>query len=95
MAETFEATSRYGTSLPDPQTVCTGPCEGMGCFPLYNPDLDKRTGNVLRPAKPESLNGTLLALWMTSHEYRGPHICDGYHFVTCPDCGGTGKRTGV
>jgi hypothetical protein len=29
----IEWTSRYGSTLPDPQTMCSGPCEGMGVYP--------------------------------------------------------------
>jgi hypothetical protein len=32
---TVEYTDRYGgpENWPDPATVCTGPCEGMGVYP--------------------------------------------------------------
>ena len=32
-------------------------------------------------------------LWIAAHsEKPHAHDCDGWHFVKCPDCGGTGKR---
>ncbi len=34
----------------------------------------------------------LRALWLAA-ERKKPTV-DGYHFVRCPDCGGTGKRKG-
>ena len=30
-------------------------------------------------------------LWQAAHAKK-PHECDGWHFVKCPDCDGTGKR---
>lgn len=30
-------------------------------------------------------------LWQEAHAKPHPKPCDGYHFVKCPDCGGTGK----
>lgn len=53
-------TDRYqalGMSYPDPETVCVGPCEGVGWYPEQD------------PASP-----------------------DGWRFLECPACGGTGKR---
>ena len=29
--------------------------------------------------------------WQAAHNARG-HDCDGWHFVRCPECDGTGKR---
>lgn len=33
MSEPIEFTDRYGGNWPDPETVCKGPCEGMGFYP--------------------------------------------------------------
>lgn len=73
-------TDRYqaaGIPYPDAATVCQGQCEGMGCIPVRGDETDTR----------------LLALWQAVHAK--PHVeeCDGWHFVTCPDCSGTGKRS--
>lgn len=35
-------TDRYGGRYPDPKTVCKGPCEGMGVYPVpSNKPADK------------------------------------------------------
>lgn len=82
---------RYGgpANWPDPATVCKGPCEGMGCYPLYNPEhSDPRSIHIADAPK---LEGALRTLWMTAHGDRH-HVCDGWHFVTCLGCNGTGRR---
>ena len=73
MAETRVWNDRYGGKYPDPETVCKGPCDGMGCFPVYK--------NATKPAH--------IVLWEKA-EYKKSSK-DGWHFVKCPDCSGTGK----
>ncbi len=80
-----EFTDRYsatGTPTPNGWTVCKGHCEGMGVYPMPMDEWER----------------------MPSRER--PHICpqrdendewdfppaDGYLFVWCEDCGGTGRR---
>ncbi len=80
----FEFTDRYeaaGVPYPDPETMCKGQCDGMGCYPqkLDDPDI---TAEERRR-------------WQAKHDDGAQHeggACDGYHFITCPDCEGTGKR---
>jgi hypothetical protein len=31
-------------------------------------------------------------LWQAAHAQPHDEPCNGWHFVKCPDCGGTGKR---
>ena len=31
-------------------------------------------------------------LWQTAHAKPHKEPCDGWHFVKCPDCNGTGKK---
>lgn len=31
-------------------------------------------------------------LWSEAHVAAGEHDCDGYHFIKCLDCNGTGKK---
>lgn len=31
-------------------------------------------------------------LWIEAHKALHKEPCDGYHFVKCPDCNGTGQR---
>lgn len=78
MSNEFIFTDRYqamGIPYPDPETMCEGPCEGVGFHPTRNKDNPK---------------------WIEAHTAPGVHkdeLCDGWHFVECADCGGTGKRT--
>lgn len=40
----IEISDRYsatGTPRPDPQTMCPGPCEGMGCVPVRADNADE------------------------------------------------------
>lgn len=71
-------TCRYGDNindLPDKYTMCRGPCEGMGVFPLKSDDQGE-------PG--------LRALWLEA-DAKEPSD-NGWHFVKCPDCSGTGLR---
>lgn len=36
-------------------------------------------------------NDETSALWQEAHAAK-PHACDGWHFVKCPDCNGSGKK---
>lgn len=79
MSDENEYTDRYkalGMPYPDPATVCRGPCEGIGCYPVKDDDPDEQER----------------ALWLAQHAEAGRHECDGWHFVKCPDCNGTGKK---
>lgn len=74
----IEFTDRYqalGIPCPDPLTVCKGQCEGTGFVPVASDDL----------------NDPWFRLWREAHRAAGEHECDGYHFVRCPDCAGSGK----
>lgn len=90
--EQFIFTDRYqalGIPYPDPDTVCKGPCEGTGVYPLMNNDF--ATGMLKMR---DELTATDLDLWNAQHNAPNAHAtepCDGWHFVKCPDCDGTGK----
>lgn len=86
--------SRYDVD-PDPATVCQGPCEGMGVYPVYIGaavpfTLVEKTG-FIEPAEPDFTMDEYKA-WMLVHRKEGQHCCNGYHFILCQDCKGTGKR---
>lgn len=87
----MEFTDRYkalGIPYPDPKTICEGHCEGTGVIPIF--------GKIQTNAKvyPEiETDPILLALWQEMED-ANPST-DGWHFVTCPDCGGTGKQSGI
>lgn len=78
----FEFTDRYkalGIPQPDPKTMCEGQCEGTGFVPHYK-------DGVLKTADDEVYD----KLWDEA-ELKKPSK-DGWHFVKCPDCKGTGKK---
>lgn len=43
------------------------------------------------PVKADDRNPVFRRLWLKAHKAKR-HKCDGWHFVTCPRCGGTGKE---
>lgn len=114
----FDFTSRYGRSLPNPTTVCRGPCEGMGLYPVFRVVPGVRIGEVqptelvlaLTPHERQewdrahrrcSLIGRVSTLFNLRGLWKfgpGPHFrevfsrCDGWHFVRCSTCSGTGVR---
>lgn len=74
--------------LPDPETMCEGQCEGTGVFPVYHHSGDSLKGGC----RPESeTNAQLLALWQEA-ENENP-ADDGWHFIKCPDCDGSGRKS--
>ena len=76
----YEFTDRYqalNIDYPDPETVCLGHCEGTGWVPIKNDD-------PLRDQEPWK------TLWDEA-EIKEP-TDDGWQFVKCPECKGTGKR---
>ena len=82
----IEFTDRYkalGIPYPELSTMCRGDCEGTGYVPIFNPhkaDGLKQAGERV----------VYIALW---EDAEAAHLSDdGWHFVKCPDCMGTGKR---
>lgn len=78
MKKTITICDRYsalGKKRPDPKTVCLGPCEGMGFFPV----------------KWDNDNQIYMALWREAEKIKKSK--DGWHFVNCPDCNGSGVRS--
>jgi hypothetical protein len=95
----IEFTDRYdalGITPPSLFTVCRGHCDGIGAVPVFidSPIVSaalKRQGRTIH--KPEdATDPELVALWHAA-EAESPAE-DGWHFVTCPQCKGTGKRQG-
>lgn len=75
----IEFTDRYqalGIPYPDTETMCRGQCEGIGRVPISQND----------PTEPWK------SLWLDEHAKIHAEPCDGWHFVVCPDCQGTGKK---
>ena len=93
MGEEFVFVDRYdalGMPHPDPETVCVGQCEGIGVVPVFcfsERMPDRRMGVVPRRAETDP---RLVQLWIEAEKIRP--AADGWHFVKCPDCDGTGKK---
>lgn len=88
------ATDRYqalGVPYPEPETMCPGQCDGVGWFPVSEGDAEYGALWLAAHKKSHSLRDKL----RIAIKYRDPkwlfHRCDGWHAVTCPDCGGSGR----
>lgn len=103
----FEFEDRYealGMKYPDPKTMCRGQCDGTGWVPLCQDDLDPEFENLWQEAhdKAHTFNAWAEAIWLfiKMKEWRlvwqcildGYRECDGWHFIKCPTCGGSGKH---
>jgi hypothetical protein len=86
MSNEYEFTDRYqalGIPYPDVETMCKGQCDGVGVYP------QRRDDPTITPVERE--------MWQRAHEALNAHEhgdadCDGWHFIKCSDCNGTGKR---
>ena len=84
MNNKFEFTDRYqalGIPYPNTRTMCKGQCEGIGLYPVKND---------------EHIEPLEYAAWLDAHNAPDAHesdggICDGWHFIKCLECDGTGK----
>lgn len=97
-----EVTSRYealGLPLPNPDTMCSGECEGTGWVPIWFPlPLHGANGLAERVVTSATVGVSLsstdyekyYALWLEA-EQAAP-ADDGWHFVVCPECQGTGQK---
>lgn len=93
----YELTDRYkalGIPYPDPETVCEGQCEGIGVYPHHS------VYQYMFIDAPTELEATEQLRWDDAHKkswFKFPFLhfftCDGWHFIKCPDCGGTGKKS--
>lgn len=102
-------TDRYEGLMPypDPETMCEGECEGMGVYPLKS--SEGGTGGDVSAI--ERRRWLLAHFALNAHIEERPLInlpflrrlftrkvkvaCNGWHFITCPDCEGTGKTQGT
>ena len=79
----IQFTDRYealGIPHPDPATMCLGQCEGTGTVPVC----------MGREANTPNEDTRLVDLWRRAEAEKASP--DGWHFVKCPECEGTGKR---
>lgn len=105
----FEGTDRYealGMPYPELSTMCRGHCEGTGTYPQHGDDPDMTDHERAQWTEEHALAHTyryMFAQLLRHREWwywksvvrdmlRGLP-CDGYHFVTCEECNGTGKRS--
>lgn len=100
--------SALGIPRPNPATVCREGCEGTGFIPIKIRPATMPIFIKLWHEQHErecNVSGVLRLLWKHKELWlwrsvgrdilrylRGGQYCDGYHFVTCPTCKGTGKR---
>ena len=85
---TIEFTDRYGGRTPSWLRACFNHCEGMGYVPIFSAEClsdVERKGRVTT----ESEHGKWLPAWRKAEAKE--HASDGWHFVTCPDCHGSGR----
>ncbi len=85
MSEKLNYVDRYtGIPYPDPATVCKGECEGIGFVPIQGGP--SRSGLMVEG----NLEEPWRSLWLEAEKKKPSD--DGWHFVTCPECKGTGRR---
>lgn len=77
-----------GIPYPDPKTMCKGQCEGTGWIPHKHTKLYKDSD--LQPVADPS-DKLYDQLWEEAEKVAPTD--DGWHFLKCPDCNGTGKDT--
>lgn len=92
----FNFTDRYkilGIPYPDKNTMCNGKCEGIGFYP------HKSCYNYMFIDQPNEEEIIEQSRWDKEHKKAilksfGLHwfLCDGWHFIKCPICNGTGKK---
>lgn len=103
----MEFTDRYqamGMPYPDVATMCQGQCEGTGFVPVKNGDhSDPQLAAAWREqhAEAHTWRLALVHLWRAVTRLDRVYLrmawerdlpCDGWHFVRCPACKGSGLR---
>jgi hypothetical protein len=82
MKTQIEFTDRYGGRTPSWLRSCHGDCEAMGVVPVSNPLADLQVDHG--PHKYYYVDK-----WWDAENKE--HAEDGWHFVKCPECHGTGR----
>jgi 2'-5' RNA ligase/uncharacterized protein (DUF427 family) len=75
-----------GIPYPDPKTCCKGQCEGTGFIPVKFTEPGPGQTYIVYSEEDEA---ELRPLWDAAEALE--HAEDGWHFVKCPACAGTGK----
>jgi hypothetical protein len=107
----MEFTDRYqamGIPYPEPDTMCKAQCEGTGVVPVNkgeHKDILLRAAWRYAHSRNCGLSGRLRSLWRAITRLDRIWLrvaferCDGWHFVECPTCKGSGlrhpRKTGV
>jgi hypothetical protein len=84
----IEFTDRYGGHAPSWLRGCHDQCEAMGVVPIFV---------AVTPARPDEVrmddedDPRWLAAWDEAHAKEHSEACDGWHFVKCSSCGGSGR----
>jgi hypothetical protein len=63
----------------------------MGVVPIYHEKGDSKANEPGRLRGRSEENPAFLKSWEEAHAKPHAEPCDGWHFVTCADCGGTGR----
>jgi hypothetical protein len=81
-----------GITPPPPSKVCRGQCEGTGWVPVYLAKGDRRfvIGQPDWLVSDDETDPELVERWEQAEAER--RADDGWHFVKCPTCDGTGRR---
>lgn len=95
-----------GIPYPNPKTMCKGQCEGTGWVPVFG-QVDNVDGLLYMDTKEDprlialwrdahEKAHTMKARIKDAILHKDIRLlfkkCDGWHFVKCPDCNGTGKE---
>ncbi len=91
----IEFTDRYqalGIPQPDSKTMCKGQCEATGWVPIGCPPSLLPLGSN-KAAAIDDDEEPWRSLWIAADAKKPSK--DGWHFVPCPDCGGTRFRCGT
>lgn len=95
MSTQIEFTDRYdalGIKPPSLLTMCRGQCEATGMIPVFLAEGAAYVEDATRVRLPDETDPELIARWRAAEE-RDP-ADDGWHFVRCPACEGTGRTRG-
>lgn len=84
-----EYTDRYGGNPPSWLRGCHGDCEATGWTPVYMAEFDRGDCQLVEDSHP--LGELEIKAWLKAHIEDEDHICNGYHFLPCFSCKGTGR----
>jgi hypothetical protein len=101
----IDFTDRYGGNPPSWLTACLGECEATGMVPVNGKYLNPRLFDPTKKGDvgaamvldDEPMDVHYLAKWTEAHgaalrdEPAHDQTCDGWHFLPCVECRGSGK----